>query len=41
MKLTEIAPNGQKRHIQQVVTTDNIGGRYWITAFAKPPRPTR
>ncbi len=41
VKLTEIAPNGQKRHIQQVVTTDNIGGRYWITAFAKPPRPTR
>ena len=37
VQITEIPPNdGQQRVIKQDVHTENIGGRYWITSFAKP-----
>lgn len=36
--LTEFSPGGGKRVINQIVRTDNFGGRWWITGFAKPTR---
>lgn len=38
VELTEISPagSGAQRLIRQSVQTENIGGRWWITEFAKP-----